>query len=143
MNSYLSLHGKATGKPFFSTGSVEVEGVSELHTEPDHILIGVDLSRRGCSGTLVQERISPEQGCVLGDLIDRADVECNVPDVAPPRLARAQRLGVVVCGSERHEQASHERRECQQCRDTLAIGRASESTRHTDALAVVQTRGAE
>ena len=60
--------------------SVEVDGVPELQTEPDPVLIHIDLRRRS-SRALSQERVSPKEGYVLSNLIGRAEAQCECLDV--------------------------------------------------------------
>src|SRR5713101_3649083 len=74
--------------------SVEVDGVPELQTEPDSVLIHIYLGRRRSSRALPEERVASEQGCVLGDLIGCPEIQCDCLDVDLPPGADGFRSGV-------------------------------------------------
>src|SRR6266851_5700428 len=90
--------------------SVEVEGVPELQTEPDPILIRIGLRQRRSSRALAEERVAPEQGCVLSDLIGCAEIQCDCLDVDLPRPPGSDGFRSAVRGAEPDKQTSHQGR---------------------------------
>src|SRR5436309_55988 len=110
--------------------SIEVEGVPELHTEPDTILVHVELRRRRSSGALSQERVPAEEGYVVTDLIGRRESQRERLDLDLLRLSGAQRVRNAVRGGEHDQQAPIEARQRERAGAGLSIGGPAEATRH-------------
>src|SRR6266852_1827401 len=90
--------------------SVEVDVVPELQTEPDPVLIRIELGQRRSSRALSEERVAPEQGCVLSDLIGCPEIQCDCLDVALPRPPGADGFRGAVHGAEHDKQTSQQGR---------------------------------
>src|SRR5438105_1260958 len=106
---------------------LKVDRVSELHTEPQAVLIDVGLRRRGGSGALLKKRVLGEYGRIPGELIARRERHRERLDVDLGSLPAAHGRRDVVGGRERHDQASLPGRKREGSRDGLSISGAAEA----------------
>src|SRR3989441_7589009 len=110
---------------FRSPSSVEVDRVSELQTEPDAVLVHVDLGRyrRRPPGALLEKRVPPKDVDESSDLIGHAEIQCERLDVDTPCLLAAHRLRGGVHGAEHDEQPALPGREGQRAWGGRGLGR--------------------
>src|SRR5437762_10523255 len=65
-----------------SRGSVEVDRIPELQTEPDSVLIRVGLARRRRgAGALLKQRVPSKEAHITSELIGHAEGQCDRLDV--------------------------------------------------------------
>src|SRR5439155_24898129 len=81
--------------------SVEVDRVPELHTEPDSVLIRIDLYRRRPRSPLLEKRVPPKDACKCRNLIRHLEIQCERLHVDLLCLSGAYGLRGVVRGVEK------------------------------------------
>src|SRR5712691_8408955 len=85
--------------------SVEIDRVPELQTEPDSVLIRIDLYRRRPRSPLLEKRVPPKDACKRRNLIGHSEIQCERPHIDTVCLSGAHGLRGAVRGVEHDEQA--------------------------------------